>query len=215
MGRGSLAALLFTAVSGTVLAQPSVVDIGYLALRPPRTTPLTLLDPPIADEGVQGARVALADNQTTGRFTKQDYALHEAVRPDEDGVLAAAREMLAAGRRMVVADLPAALLGRVAALPEADGAMFLNASTSDDGLRGSGCSPRVLHLAPSHAMLADALMQFLAVKRWRKAFRKRLGESRDIGAFVGFRRGRFFTATVLFVLMIRLPFPLEGNGTLA
>lgn len=162
--------MLLLVLAGVARAQHSVVDIGYLALRPPRAVPLTLLDPPIADEGLQGARVALADNQTTGRFTKQEYALHEAVRPDEAGVLAAAGEMLGAGRRTVVADLPAALLGKVLALPGAEGAVFLNASAPDDSLRGPACSARVLHMLPSHAMLADALMQFLAVKRWRNVF---------------------------------------------
>ncbi len=158
---------LLLAILASVAAQAAVVDVGYLAYLPKRTTPLTLLDPPLTDEGVQGARVALADNQTTGQFTQQKFALHEAVRPDEDAVLAAAREMLAAGRRILVTDLPAPLLQRVADLPEAQDAVLLDATSEDDSLRGAGCRARVLHLLPSHAMRADALMQFLAVKRWR------------------------------------------------
>ena len=159
--------LLLGCLVGIASAQPAAVNIGYLALQPPRTTPATLLDPPVPDEGVQGARVALADNQTTGRFTKQEFVLHEAVLPDEAGVLAAAQEMLAAGRRILVTDLPAGVLSRVATLPNAADAVFLDATSADDNLRGASCSPRVLHMLPSHAMLADALMQFIAIKRWR------------------------------------------------
>jgi len=166
---GLLALLAALAVARPAPAQhaPGAVGIGYLALVPPRTPPLTLLDPPLTDEGVQGARVALRDNETTGRFLNQTYALQEALAPDEATVLAAARDMLAAGRRVIVTDLPPPLLLRVADLPEAQDAILLDATQDDDGLRGANCRARVLHLLPSRAMLADALMQYLAVKRWR------------------------------------------------
>ena len=150
-----------------VAAEPVTVGIGYLALAPKRVSPQVMLDPPPADEGLQGARVALADDQTTGRFLNQTFALHESVQPDADAVLAAARAMLAGGERVVVTDLPAPLLLQVADLPEARDATLLDATTEDDRLRGPDCRARVLHLLPSRAMLADALMQYLAVKRWR------------------------------------------------
>ena len=146
---------------------PGEVRIGYLAYARPRTAPLTLLDPPVADEGVQGARVALQDNQTTGRFLNQTYTMREASAPDAAGVLAAARDMLAAGQRVIVTDLPPPLLLQVAGLPEAQDATLLDATQEDDALRGADCRRQVLHLLPSRAMLADALMQYLAVKRWR------------------------------------------------
>lgn len=151
----------------TAAAEPVTVGIGYLALAPKRVAPQVTLDPPPADEGVQGARMALADNQTTGRFLNQSFALHESVQPDADAVLAAARAMLAGGERVIVTDLPAPLLLQVADLPEARDATLLDATSEDDRLRGPDCRARVLHLLPSRAMLADALMQYLAVKRWR------------------------------------------------
>ena len=36
------------------------------------------------------------------------------------------------------------------------------------GCAGADCRANLLHIAPSHAMLTDALAQFLAYKRWRK-----------------------------------------------
>jgi len=163
----ALPVLLAMLAAVPALAQPAAVPVGYLALVPPRTVPLTLLDPPLKDEGVQGARVALVDNQTTGRFLNQAYTLNESLAPDAPAVLAAARAMLAAGQRVIVTDLPAPLLLRVADMPEARDAILLDATSEDDSLRGADCRARVLHLLPSRAMLADALMQYLAVKRWR------------------------------------------------
>ena len=75
--------------------------------------------------------------------------------------------MLTAGQRVIVTDLPPPLLLRVADLPEARDAVLLDATQDDDALRGANCRRTVLHLLPSRAMLADALMQYLAVKRWR------------------------------------------------
>ena len=164
---GPIALMLLLMASPAMAAEPVSVGIGYLALAPKRIAPLTLLDPPVAEDGVQGARVALADNQTTGRFLNQSFALHESVQPDADAVLAAARAMLAGGERVIVTDLPAPLLLLVADLPEARDAILLDATAEDDRLRGADCRARVLHLLPSRAMLADALMQYLAVKRWR------------------------------------------------
>jgi len=166
-GLSALLAGLLMALPALAQPAPGRVAIGYLALVPPRTVPLTLLDPPPTDEGVQGARVALQDNQTTGRFLNQGYTLHEALVPDEAGVLTAARAMLTAGQRVIVTDLPPPLLLRVADLPEARDAVLLDATQDDDALRGANCRRTVLHLLPSRAMLADALMQYLAVKRWR------------------------------------------------
>ncbi|HYZ64122.1 MAG TPA: ABC transporter substrate-binding protein [Acetobacteraceae bacterium] len=148
-------------------AEPVTVTIGYLALARARTQPATLLDPAPTDEGVQGARLGLADDQTTGRFTLQRFTLREEAQPDADAVLAAARALLASGQRVIVTDLPAPLLLQVADLAEARDAVLLDATSADDALRGDACRKNVLHLLPSRAMLADALMQYLAVKGWR------------------------------------------------
>ena len=167
--RSIVAALLLAGASmGTSqAAEPVTVPIVYLALAPQRVQPATLLDPIPTDEGLQGARLGLADDQTTGAFTGQRFSLQESVQPDADSAVAAARSLLAAGNRVLVTDLPAAVLLRVADLPEARDAVLLDATSADDSLRGPDCRKTVLHLLPSRAMLADALMQYLAVKRWR------------------------------------------------
>ena len=144
------------------------IDIVYLALAVKRSYPETYLDQPPSDEGIQGARLALADNSTTGRFTGQTYRLEEAIAPDAAAVLAAFKKSVADGRRNFVTDLPAPLLVQIADLPEARDATLIDATDSDDLLRAEGCRRNVLHVLPSRAMLADALMQYLVVKNWKR-----------------------------------------------
>ena len=148
-------------------AQPTLVELAYIRQVVPRTVPQTFLDPPPANEGVRGAQLGLEDNRTTGRFVGQDWQMHEADADTDDEAVEAARAQLAAGRRLLVADMPAATLLRVADLPEARDALILNATAQDDRLRGADCRRNVLHMLPSNAMLADGLAQFLAAKRWR------------------------------------------------
>jgi ABC transporter substrate binding protein (PQQ-dependent alcohol dehydrogenase system) len=147
--------------------EPVTVSIAYLGLASLQSVAVTALDPPPRDEGVQGARLGLADNNTTGAFTGQSFQLYETVLPDADAVLAAARDMLASGQRLFVTDLPPSLLLHMADLPQARDAVFIDATSEDEKLRGPDCRRQVLHMLPDRTMLADALMQYLAIKRWR------------------------------------------------
>lgn len=161
-------AALLLGVGPTRAAEPAQIPVEWLSLNVKKPVPSTLLVPPPADEGVWGARVALGENATTGRFTGQAWTLEEHAAPDEAGVLAAFKSAAAAGRRLFIVDLPAPLLLKVADLPEAKDVLLLDATSSDNSLRGADCRRNVLHLLPSRAMLADALMQFLTVKGWTR-----------------------------------------------
>lgn len=120
------------------------------------------------DLGLAGARLAIVDVNSTGRFTGHEYRLNETrVAPDQD-FLAAAKATLAAGATVLVVKAPAADLLALADLPEARDALILNASAADDRLRGADCRANVLHTIPSLAMRADALSQFVRFKRWNK-----------------------------------------------
>ena len=157
------------ASSAAPTAAPSgQIAIVYLALTVKRSFPESYLDQPPADEGLAGASVALADNNTTGRFTGQEFTLEPVSAPDEAGVIAAFRDRVGKGARAFVTDVPAPLLLKLADLQEARTATLIDATDSDDMLRAEGCRRNVLHVLPSRAMLADALMQYLVVKNWRR-----------------------------------------------
>jgi hypothetical protein len=161
--------LLVVAVLPATVAQADqdTVQIAWLSHVIKRSWPLSYLDQPPLDEGVEGARLGIADNETTGRFTGQSFALLEAVVPPDEDVTARFREIAAKGVRLVVTDLAAPELLSVAGLPEAGSTIFFNTAAPEDKLRGEDCRANLLHLLPSRAMLADALVQYLVVKRWR------------------------------------------------
>ena len=165
-----LGILIVAAAALAPAASPAgeeMVQIGWLSRAVKRTLPLSYLDQPPQDGGIQGARLGIADNDTTGHFTSQSFTLTEAIVPEDGNVAVGLRELAAKGIRLVVTDLAAPELLSVAGMPEATGITFFNTGAADDRLRGEDCRANILHLLPSRAMLADALVQYLVVKRWQ------------------------------------------------
>jgi ABC transporter substrate binding protein (PQQ-dependent alcohol dehydrogenase system) len=155
------------AIPATVIrAAGTTVKVGWLSQSVKRTLPLNYLDQPPDDEGLQGARLGVADDNTTGHFTGQSFDLVESIVPEGGEVAGALRELTAKGVRLVVTDLDAPQLLMVAALPEAAHITIFDSGSPDDRLRSADCRANILHLLPSRAMLADALVQYLVVKRW-------------------------------------------------
>ncbi|HXO90591.1 MAG TPA: ABC transporter substrate-binding protein [Stellaceae bacterium] len=149
-----------------VCAEEQAVKIGWLSQTVNRTEAHAYLDRPPADEGIQGARLGIADNSTTGHFTGQLFQLVERLAPVEGDIAAAFRDLAANNMRLIVTDLAAPELLSVAALPEAASVVIFNTAAPDDRLRGADCRANILHLPPSRAMLADALVQYLVTKNW-------------------------------------------------
>src|SRR5438477_1343102 len=167
-----IARLLFLVVVVSVIpvvsrAGGEAVQIGWLSQVVKRTLPLSYLDQPPENEGIQGAQLGIADNETTGHFTGQAFTLTEAILPEDGDVAARLRELAEKGIRLVVTDLPAPKLLPVAGRAEAAGITFFDTGSADDRLRGEDCRGNILHLLPSRAMLADALVQYLVAKRWQ------------------------------------------------
>lgn len=122
------------------------------------------------DLGVAGARMAVKDNNTTGRFTKQTFALDEVALEGDRDPVAAAKELAGKGVKFFVLALPAAEVLAVADALKGDGAVVFNAGAPDDRLRGADCRANLFHVLPSRAMQTDALAQYLSLMRWRKIF---------------------------------------------
>lgn len=142
------------------------VRIGYLAYVPETGPLLSNVIPEPADAGRRGAELAIGDSNSTGRFLKHSYSLEVAERDDSESLLAAANELHKQGVRLFVVNAPAATLRQLSqALPDS---LLFNAGSADDRLRQSECLSNVLHTLPSRAMLADALAQFLAVRKWTR-----------------------------------------------
>jgi len=154
----------------TAEAHADTLAIVYLTQTPSNPPALPYFLAPPADAGLQGARLGIVDNNTTGRFTRQNFALKEIRLPLGADVTAAFRQLLAEGHRHILADLPAETLAPLSKLPEAAQILIYNVGSVDDRLRGADCATNLLHLPPSTAMRTDALMQYLSKKRWQKIF---------------------------------------------
>ncbi len=148
----------------------ATVRIAFLTMEREAPPALSNLETEPGDLGMQGARLALRDNDTTGSFLKQDFQLEEVVVPIDGDPLAAFHDLVTSNVRHIVTHLPADTLLKIADLPEAKDVLLYNASAPDDALRNGSCRPNLLHIFPSRAMLADALAQYLIRKRWSRWF---------------------------------------------
>lgn len=145
-----------------------VVATGVIRVEGERLLPLSRLDLPPEDLGIAGARLGIADNNTTGSFMGQEFTL-EAVSVPPDRAIAAVEEMIGKGVQFLVtlADAETTLQMADAA---GDRALVMNALAPDDRLRNEDCRANLLHTAPSRSMLTDAVAQYLMVKRWDEWF---------------------------------------------
>ncbi len=156
-------------VASVMAAEKQQINIAYFSQEKSVPPALSNLDPFIKHKGVIGAELAINDNNTTGRFTNQQYNLHKLIVPIAGDLNKVFTEQLA-GFDFVVVNLPTDKLKQVAVLPSAQAKLLFNVASQDDGLRNQNCMPNMLHILPSRAMRADALAQYMMKKRWRKWF---------------------------------------------
>ncbi|MCQ4315941.1 ABC transporter substrate-binding protein [Pseudomonas zhaodongensis] len=142
------------------------VKIAYLGFRPDPGPLLSNVIPEPEDAGLRGAELAIADSNSTGRFLNHRYSLQSHTADTEEQMLKAARELHADGLRLFVVNAPDATLQQLSeAMPDS---LLINAGSANDELRTASCLANVLHTLPSRSMLADALGQFLAARRWNR-----------------------------------------------
>lgn len=165
---GLLLALLIGA--GSVAADDAAtLTIGYLGLeRDPAKEPVSLLDIPLDDDGIQGARMGIGDNNATGRFTGQQFELVEVMLPRDADVSTGLEQLTEQGIEWIVSALPADRLQALLDHPAAGNLTVFNTAAPDDELRGAACRANLFHTTPSRRMLSDALAQFLSYKRWNR-----------------------------------------------
>ncbi|MCW8886801.1 MAG: ABC transporter substrate-binding protein [Motiliproteus sp.] len=140
-------------------------SVGYLELIQERPPLLSNVLPIPEDDGLQGARLGLADNNSAGRFLGQHFELLEAKDSDLNALLKQADNWYQQGVRTLVTKMPASALTTLSNHFSERSMLLLNAGSTEDSLRQSSCLNNVLHTIPSRAMLADALTQWLMAKR--------------------------------------------------
>lgn len=146
------------------------IPIGYISQQVETPPNLSNLDVPPENEGIAGGEISIRDNNTTGRFLKQEFSLDSIVVPKDGDPLKAMEELAAKGIQFFVLDVGADALLKMADAARDRKLLFFNATAPDNRLRSADCRANVMHIGPSRSMYTDALAQFLARKRWRNWF---------------------------------------------
>lgn len=162
-----LAAAAVVATASASRADDAVIQLGYIRSTA-RTPVISLLDTPTPDTGLAGAKLAMDDNNTTGRLLGQNFALIDTpVRKGAD-LTAALAKLAGQGVRLVMTDVPADGVLALADAGRSQGITIFNLAAPDDRLRAADCRSNLIHVAPSRSMLADAVAQYLVWKKWSR-----------------------------------------------
>jgi len=153
--------------TSALAADPVEIGIGYLHRAGGKPT-LSLVEQPAENDGLAGARLAIEDNNTTGKFLNQHFALEELRLKDGDDAARAAVALADRKIGFIIADLPADALLKAADAVRDRGTVLFNAGAIDDRLREQDCRANVIHAAPTRSMLADGLAQYLVWKQWKR-----------------------------------------------
>jgi len=165
----------FLLLCGVAWSQSSIsapvqeIKIAYLSQEQKVPAALSNLEEFIQNKGLQGALLGLSDNNTTGKFTGQNYLLETKIVAVGGDVKQVFLNLVQAGFSLIVVNLPAQLLNEVNLLNKGQALLF-DVATRTDSFRQQSCLNDVLHLLPSRAMRADALAQYMRKKRWNKWF---------------------------------------------
>ncbi len=160
-------AILLGLTVSAVAAETLDVKIGFIR-RPKHQETISLVQMPPPNDGLAGAQMAVDDNNTTGRFLNQHFELTDVHLKKDSDAVAAVQQLAAQHVSLVLTDLPADVLLKAADAGKAHGMLFFNAAATDDRLRQQECRANVIHVAPSRAMLADGLAQYLIWKKWSR-----------------------------------------------
>lgn len=148
----------------------TTVKISFVSQKIAMPPVLSNLEEIPDDLGLQGARLALIDNNTTGRFTKQVFVMEETLLSEDADVVLGVKGLVEAGQKLLVLDLPGASIKAILAAVQDPDVLFFNVRAKENDLRQASCDVRLLHTMTSRAMLSDALAQFMIKKRWSKWF---------------------------------------------
>ena len=165
------ALILLCLAAGLLAARPAAaveVRAAVLRLDYPTMAPISRYDLRPEDLGFAGAALADEDNATTGAFLGHSYLTTTRTTMPEDADAALAEIMAESPAAVVILARADDLLRLTDAV--GDSAIVLNAAAPDDVLRGEACRANLLHVAPSTAMLTDAIGQFAVWKRWTRWF---------------------------------------------
>jgi ABC transporter substrate binding protein (PQQ-dependent alcohol dehydrogenase system) len=166
----ALTALPFGISPAPARDEAAALRIGYVGPQGETPAPFGIPGKTIKEEGLAGALLGIADNETTGKFIGQNFELVPQLLNSDGEPAAAIRALAERGVKVIVANLDAPELLQAAEAAGERSVTLLNVRAPDDALRNEQCRAEMLHTIPSRAMLTDALAQYLAWKKWQRWF---------------------------------------------
>ncbi|MCX7062943.1 MAG: ABC transporter substrate-binding protein [Gammaproteobacteria bacterium] len=112
------------------------------------------------------AEQAIKETAFSGSALKLRFELLKREAADATAMVEMIKAMVTAGVHYVIVDADGAVMADVAKRTAGLPVTLFNIAAQDDALRGAQCSAKLLHVIPNHAMLTDALAQYLVLRRW-------------------------------------------------
>jgi ABC transporter substrate binding protein (PQQ-dependent alcohol dehydrogenase system) len=137
-------------------------DPRYGAVRTYGNIVLERREPPYA-----GAEVGIDEANALAAILHTEFKLERIGVDRADDAAGAVVKASDAGVHFFLLDLPAAAYKPLAAAVRGRNVLLFNVSEPDDGLRRQLCAAEFVHVYPSAAQLSDALVQYLASRKWR------------------------------------------------
>lgn len=150
------------------LSNQITLDISYIKLAQQQAPSLFNYFKVPDDLGFMGAKLAIEDSNTTGKFLKQNFKLSFFNVTEVTKLLTLLAAEYHLGRRFFIIDAPLDVLVQVNRWANSKPVLLFNVSESADELRHNECLANIFHTIPSNAMKSDALAQWLLTKRLNK-----------------------------------------------
>ena len=174
--------------SFSVFSSPLSIDITYLKLHKQQAPALSNILKMATDSGYQGARLAIEDSNTTGKFLQQHFTLTSFEFTKQHNLLNRLKEEFSLGKAIFVLDAPLPVLTEIHLWAKNKPVLLFNISEFSNELRNNQCLNTILHTAPSNAMKSDALAQWLLYRRLSKVLLIRGEKPADIALANSFKR---------------------------
>ena len=174
----------------TSLAQPQSItlEISYVKFDQQQpSNALNIFKTP-ENSGFMGAKLAINDSNTTGKFLKQHFTLSHFTSAKSDEFLHYLDAQYLQGRQVFILDAPLAELIKVDRWAKNKSVLLFNANESADVLRSTQCLAKLFHTSASNAMKSDALAQWLLYRRMNKVLLVQGSKVEDIELANSFKR---------------------------
>jgi ABC transporter substrate binding protein (PQQ-dependent alcohol dehydrogenase system) len=175
----TVSAFFFLALAIPALAQtapPPIprqhVSIGYVEIADdPRYEPVRAYERLVLktrDHPFAGAQIGIDEAAALVRVLNTEFTLERTtVKSAAEVGPAIGQALEERGTHFFLIDAPATAFKPLAAAMTGRDVLLFNISADDDGLRRDLCAREVVHVIPSLAMRMDALVQYLASRKWR------------------------------------------------